>query len=195
MYWRSHDSGSRHNNNRWRRLKTKNHEESLNEKNMLRELKEKMIDYCNRHGMDTNDYQFKKELYARLLLADYYSKPVICIQSSLSHNGENSMVGTARTYRDMSINTILGTLLSHENAHAEKFGKPIELDIDDMIEGLIQLSETTVAILSVFSLAVCIFFCSNFSLSKLMFHKFHTLNGILSLSQKETVFAFLFHMK
>lgn len=36
------------------------------------------------------------------------------------------------------------------------------------------------------------FFCSNFSLSKLMFHKFHTLNGILSLSQKETVFAFYF---
>ena len=114
-----------------------NHEESLNEKNVLRELKEKMIEYYNRHGVDTNDYQFKKELYARLLLSDYYIQPVFCLQSTCTHNGERSMYGTARVYRDISMNTILGTLLSHENAYIEKFGEPIELDIDKMIEDLI----------------------------------------------------------
>jgi len=119
-----------------------NHEEPLNEKNVLRELKEKMIDYCNRHGMDTNDYQLKKELYARLLLSDYHSNPAVCLQSTCTHNGEKSMLGTACIYRDMSINTILGTLLTHEYAYIKKFGEPIELDIDDMIEDLIQLFET-----------------------------------------------------
>jgi len=119
-----------------------NHEEPLNEKNVLRELKEKMIDYCNRHGMDTNDYQFKKELYARLLLADYYSQPFICLQSKCTHNGEKSMLGTACIYRDMSINKILSTLLTHEYVYIKKFGEQIELDIDNMIEDLIQLSET-----------------------------------------------------
>lgn len=118
------------------------HEEPRNEKNMLRELKENMIEYYNRRGVDTNDYQFKKELYARLLLSDYYIQPVFCLQSTCTHNGEKSTYGATRIYRDMSINKILGTLLSHENAYIEKFGEPIELDIDDMIEDLIQLFET-----------------------------------------------------
>lgn len=109
---------------------------------MLRKLKEKMIEYYNRHGVDTNDYQFKKELYARLLLSDYYIQPLFCLQSTCTHNGEKSECGVIRVYRDMSINTILGTLLSHENAYIEKFGEPIELDIDDMIEDLIHLFET-----------------------------------------------------
>ncbi len=55
---------------------------------------------------------------------------------------KKSTCGVIRVYRDMSINTILGTLLSHENAYIEKFGEQIELDIDDMIENLIQLFET-----------------------------------------------------
>ena len=109
---------------------------------MLRELKKKMIEYYNRHGVDTNDYQFKKELYARLLLSDYCIKPVFLIESTCTHNGEKSECGVIRVYRDMSINTILGTLLSHENACIEKFGEPIELDIDNMIEDLIQIFET-----------------------------------------------------
>lgn len=109
---------------------------------MLRKLKEKMIEYYNRHGVDTNDYQFKKELYARLLLSDYYIQPLFCLQSTCTHNGEKSECGVIRVYRDMSINTILGTLLSHENAYIEKFGEPIELDIDDMIEDLIHLFKT-----------------------------------------------------
>lgn len=115
-----------------------NHEEPLNDKNVLRELKEKMIEYYNRHGVDTNDYQFKKELYARLLLSDYCIKPVFLIESTCTHNGEKSTCGVVRTYRDMSIHTILGTLSSMEKVYFEKFGEPIELDIDDMIEDLIQ---------------------------------------------------------
>jgi len=119
-----------------------NHEESLNEKNMLRELKEKIIEYCNCHGVDTNEYQFKKELYARLLLSDYYVTPFFYIQSKCTHNGEKSMYGTCHEYREMSINNILDTLLVHENAYIEELGEEIELDIDDMIEDLIQLFET-----------------------------------------------------
>lgn len=111
--------------------------------NILRELKEKLIEYYNRHGLDTNDYQFKKELYARLLLSDYYTKHVFLIKSTYTHNGEKSTCGVIRIYPDMSINKILGTLLSHENAYIEKFREPIELDIDDMIEDLIQHFENS----------------------------------------------------
>ena len=109
---------------------------------MLRELKEEIIGYYNRHGVDTNDYQFKKELYARLLLADYYIQPVFCLQSTCTHNGEKSTCEVIREYRDMSIKTILSTLLSLENVYIEKFREPIELDIDDMIEDLIRHFET-----------------------------------------------------
>lgn len=109
---------------------------------MLRELKKKMIEYYNRHGVDTNDYQFKKELYARLLLSDYCIKPVFLIESTCTHNGEKSTCGVIRTYRDMSIHTILDTLFSFEKVYFEKFGEPIELDIDNMIEDLIQIFET-----------------------------------------------------
>lgn len=109
---------------------------------MLRELKKKMIEYYNRHGVDTNDYQFKKELYARLLLSDYCIKPVFLIESTCTHNGEKSTYGVIRTYRDMSIHTILDTLFSFEKVYFEKFGEPIELDIDNMIEDLIQIFET-----------------------------------------------------
>lgn len=115
-----------------------NHEEPLNDKNVLRELKEKMIEYYNRHWGEINDYQFKKEIYARLLLSDYFIKPVFLIESTCTHNGEKSRYEVARTYRDMSIHTILGTLSSMEKVYFEKFGEPIELDIDDMIEDLIQ---------------------------------------------------------
>lgn len=117
--------------------------EKSNEKSVLRELKEKMIEYYNRHGVDTNDYQFKKDLYARLLLSDYWIQPVFGIQSTCTHNGEKSMCRTACVYRDISMHKISGILLSHEYTYIKKFGEQIELDIDDMIEDLIRNFEET----------------------------------------------------
>ena len=108
---------------------------------LLRDLKKELIEYYNQIGVDTNDYQFKKELYARLLLANYYITPVFCIKSTCTHNGEKQVLQSFHRYREMSIDSIVGTLVHHENSYCEKFREQVELDIDDMTETLIQLFE------------------------------------------------------
>ena len=40
-------------------------------------------------------------------------------------------------YRAMSIDNILETLVHHETFYCEKFKEQVELDIDDMIEGIL----------------------------------------------------------
>jgi len=111
------------------------------ESTLLRDLKKEMIEYYNQLGVDTDDYQFKKELYARLLLANYYIKPVFSLQSRYTHNGERRVCQTCHMYSEMSIDNILGILVNHEKFYCEKFREQVELDIDDMIENLIQLFE------------------------------------------------------
>lgn len=108
---------------------------------LLRDLKKELIEYYNQHDVDTNDYQFKKELYARLLLTNYYIAPTFMIQSTCTHNGEKQILQSFHRYREMSIDSISGALVNHENSYCEKFREQIELDIDDMIENLIQLFE------------------------------------------------------
>ena len=108
---------------------------------LLRDLKKEMIEYYNQIGVDTNDYQFKKELYARLLLANYCIAPVFILKSTCTHNGEKQVLQSFHRYREMSIDSIVGALVNHETSYCVKFREQVELDIDEMIENLIQLFE------------------------------------------------------
>ena len=73
---------------------------------VLRDLKKEIIGYYKQHGVDTDDYQFKKELYARLVLANYNIAPVFSLQSRYTHNGERRVCQTLHMYCELSIDNI-----------------------------------------------------------------------------------------
>lgn len=105
--------------------------------NTLEILKSDIEKYHKGLGIDTDDYQYKKHLFATLLLANFKITPVFNLSGICKCDGGVFNKKTACFRDDLSVNKILEILLFHETEFQREHGADVRLDIDRMIDGII----------------------------------------------------------